>query len=744
MAQRNNQDVNRKRVHSTSDEEHSEAKRQLALTGMSEAEKIMKDVVRKIEDGANKPTDFLCLITSVIEQMGTIPKKTKVGVFGRSGDGKSYLINTILGERLLPSGTGKACTSVIIQVEANTQDSNFIAEIEFISQEDWMEELKHLHLILHEDHTEGDPTALESASEKISAVYGEDGTKKTLEELESDNTLSALIPEFLSSTKKIESHQTANNLAQVIRDYVRSGQPNSSGRIYWPLVKSVTIKVPGHNDILKNLVLIDLPGTGDIDMSRREMWKKCLRGCSTVWIISDINRAVSDQSAWEILTASTEDLIHGGECNNIAYICTKTDASIDPEEYMSDNDLTDEDLGITGTQRADHEKMKTRGCILHRNELSKKGIRHAFLKHKEIQDYFSDENFEVFTVSSKEFRKENFLSEKHTEVPDLIEQLRKLNANFPEKREEDYIKEALGVLSLIQGSNCDSHTNVEFSKMKDKACSRVKKQLEDQLDKLNHSLKDKYKYLDRLLSQGAKEAEQKCLQIAESEVINPHIETARGYHRTLRALCHKGGVTKSKSTKKITDLNGRLISPMHNLVNKAFDDLFERRSSRKCKSVAGILQDFNFTSGITNDFRPPLTLILNFLETQQNKLKTTLEEDIKQRKKEIYNCLKDTIELDMRPVYKKGESETGTGAFKRMQEVLRKGIEENKTSMFDQAAMKSLKNFDGMMAHIDKTLRKLADTAEDALSPKHSVPLPDITEEVNRMKKLRTSRRGRI
>ncbi|XP_048088684.1 nuclear GTPase SLIP-GC-like [Alosa alosa] len=502
-------------------------------------------------------------------------------------------------------------------------------------------------------------------------------------------------------------------------------------------MKSVTIKLPGCNDILKNLVLMVLPGTGDIDMSRRHMWKKCLRECSTVWIISDINRAASDENAWEILTASIEELVHGGECNNIAYICTKTDASIYPEEYMSNKNLTDEDLGITEAQQEeDYEKIKTNKCIVHRNGLTKERIRHDFFKHKEVQDYFSNEDFEVFTVSSWEFKKQDILSKDLTEVPALMERLRNLNASFPEKREEDYIKEALGVLSLIQGSNCDSHTNVKFSKMKDKACSRVKKQLEDQLDKLNRSLQDKYNDLRHCLSQGAKEAEQKCLQIAESEVINPPLQTAQGYHRTLRALCQKGGVTKS-NTKKITDLNGVLISPMRQLVDKAFKDLFERRSSRRLKSVAGILENFNFTSGIANDFRFPLSLILNFLETQQNKLKTTLEEDIRQMKKEIYNCLKDTIELEMRPVYKKGGSETGKGTFKIMQAVLRKGIEEHKTSMFNRATEKSLDKFNDMKAHIDKTLGKLADTAENALSPMHSVPLPDITEEVNRMKRMK-------
>ena len=59
-------------------------------------------------------------------------KMELVGVFGRTGDGKSSLINAIIGQDLLPSGDTSACTSVMIQVQANMEDSKYIAEIEFI------------------------------------------------------------------------------------------------------------------------------------------------------------------------------------------------------------------------------------------------------------------------------------------------------------------------------------------------------------------------------------------------------------------------------------------------------------------------------------------------------------------------------------------------------------------------------------------------------------------------------------
>ncbi len=63
-------------------------------------------------------------------------KRELVGVFGKTGAGKSSLINAVIGEKnLLPSGSISACTSVMIKVEANMKNQNYEAEIDFITKE---------------------------------------------------------------------------------------------------------------------------------------------------------------------------------------------------------------------------------------------------------------------------------------------------------------------------------------------------------------------------------------------------------------------------------------------------------------------------------------------------------------------------------------------------------------------------------------------------------------------------------
>ncbi|KAM6904708.1 nuclear GTPase SLIP-GC-like [Xenentodon cancila] len=253
-----------------------------------------------------------------IEELET-KKREIVGVFGKTGAGKSSLINAVISQTtLLPSGSVNACTSVMIKVEGNMHNTMYEAEIEFITKED------------HDDeHTE--------LTEKLSALYGDEWKTKSPENLINSKYFRE-IPEFLLPRKKILTCESIEELSAKIKKYTRNdttqGEDTDATRCYWPLVKCVTVKIP-HNDLLQHVTLVDLPGNGDRNKSRDQMWKGIIGNCSTVWIVSDIIRAASDKETWDILEHACYLLGNGGECQRIHFICTKSDNEDNQNIYLS-------------------------------------------------------------------------------------------------------------------------------------------------------------------------------------------------------------------------------------------------------------------------------------------------------------------------------------------------------------------------------------------------------------------------
>ena len=63
------------------------------------------------------------------------------------------------------------------------------------------------------------------------------------------------------------------------------------------------------------------------------MPRQTVASCSTVWIVADINRAAAETEAWEILQNANSLMGNGGECQQIHFICTKSD-NVDDEEVI--------------------------------------------------------------------------------------------------------------------------------------------------------------------------------------------------------------------------------------------------------------------------------------------------------------------------------------------------------------------------------------------------------------------------
>ncbi|XP_051527702.1 nuclear GTPase SLIP-GC-like isoform X2 [Myxocyprinus asiaticus] len=681
---------------------------------MNKSKRIMQKVIDNLEQAIMMHRDII----SKIDKMDEVSrKKATIGIFGKSGEGKSSLLNAVLGKKdLLPSGCFGACTAVITQVEANLSDSNYSAEIELFSKEEWEKELKDLLNILSEENEDRNDDMIQIAQEKITVLYGEGAEKKTFDELIMENC------EIFESLTTQISKSDVTEFAEEVYCYIQHSE-SSHGGLYWPLVKSVTFKVPNCNELLEHIVLVDIPGTGDCNKIRDAMWKSKLRECSDVWIVSAINRAIDDKEPWGILKHCIEELGPGGECKNIHFICTKTD-DINPGAYMRSAKLNKEQ--IPG------DKDQKTVCILHRNERAKTKVKEKFEKSEIKKRFSSDKNLlQVFTVSSNAFFDHSLnLEPSETEITDLQEALMTLNKNINRELTRDYVNEAKGVLSLIQSVQLGTDRKTVEAK------ARVHEEFEENLKKAQNELvksfENIYSILEQCLSEGVEKAVKLCADTTWA-VISPNIDK-RGFHKTLQALCKNGGCYWSKNLDKVIDLNKQLAKHLHESIDKDFFQIFPV-SGKTGRSVQEQIDKFSI---IQSDSASPMSHhIQNFIKTEETKLKASLNRDVVERKKEIYASIQTTIEEAMASCYEQAAELKGIRSMKAKQEMLKTTVDSIKHDMFNKAKMEVLKKFINLKLYIMDALESgLKRSMKLSLSQTNKITLLDVSRETEQLERL--------
>ncbi|XP_016348146.1 nuclear GTPase SLIP-GC-like [Sinocyclocheilus anshuiensis] len=647
-------------------------------------------------------------------------KKATIGIFGKSGEGKSSLLSAILGKKeLLPSGCFGACTAVVTQVEANLTDSNCTAEIELFSKEEWENELKDVFKDIKDESEERNEDLIEIAVEKITALYGADADQKTLEELQNDEKF-AEIEAFLSISKKIISNSNLSEFTNEVASFIQHSE-SSSGDWFWPLVKSVTIKVPHCHEFLEHIVLLDLPGTGDCNKIRDDLWKSKLRECSSVWIVSAINRAITDRDPWGILKHCIEELGPGGKCKSINFICTKTD-DINLGAYIRSARLPRDQIP--------EDKDQKKPCILHRNEHAKTRVKEKF-ENSEIKKIFNTDNqFQGFTVSSNAFFDHNLnLESSETEIPNLQDDLRNLNKSINIELTREYVNKVKGVLSLIQSGQLDKDKKKIEMKV-----NKFKKNLKESLSELDKYFVSIYKDLEQHLSKGVEESVNSCVASTKKMIFN---KNGRGFHKILGALCKNYGCYWSKNWDVVLDLNKTLAKHLHKNIYDDFCKIFPVTG----KTVKSVQEQIDKFSIIQSDSVYPSSDILhhihNFIKIEETKLKAALNRDIVDKKKDIYSSIQITIVNEMASCYQQAAAVRGTGSMKKMQDLLINTVDQKKEDMFKKAKMEVLKKLNNLKLHIKSTLEnELQKAIERSQSQNSKKTRMDVSREIEELERL--------
>ncbi|POI26840.1 hypothetical protein CIB84_009411, partial [Bambusicola thoracicus] len=227
-----------------------------------------------------------------------------IGLFGSSGAGKSTLLNTILGKRFfLPVSGTRTCTSC----------------------QEWKEEVRNLVTLLENRHenseTDGD---LEHAIKVLKTIYGEGADEKSYEDLIRTKPVITIPPSRVITLRKTEDGLEGVGV-------VDNSQCSEQMRL-WPLIKQVQVTLPPSELVPEGVIFVDIPGTGDANKKRDEMWKESILQCTSIWIVADVER-VFGAKAHEIMVQEAIKACQVGKCSDITFVITKMD-KINVDEYL--------------------------------------------------------------------------------------------------------------------------------------------------------------------------------------------------------------------------------------------------------------------------------------------------------------------------------------------------------------------------------------------------------------------------
>ncbi|XP_045687213.1 nuclear GTPase SLIP-GC [Phyllostomus hastatus] len=658
-----------------------------------------------------------------------------IGLFGSTGAGKSSLINAIIQQAMfLPVSGESICTSCVVQVSSGCCEQ-YEAKIHLLSDQEWKEELKNLTKLLHrtEELDEWDrDDAVEEAVWKLRMLYGVGAERKSYEELLRAKPRGKIPTSRIITLKAEEAGELSVKLDPYIRTKRRDWDGESAESHIWPLIKHVEVTLSKSELIPEGVVLVDIPGTGDFNSKRDEMWKKTIDKCSVIWVISDIER-VSGGRAHEDLLNESIKACQRGFCRDVALVVTKTDKLHLPE-YLRERKV--------GKQAIQSQ----REAVLERNEMIKLQ-RNRILKEKLKRKLPTESKALgasdlVYTVSAQEYWQQALLTEEETEIPKLREYIRKRLLDKKRRMVTKYVTEAFGLLLLTDSFNCPENPPNEHLHM-----SGLRRFVEEQVQLLEKAIDQCFAHITRPLHEGVRNARTSYRRILGACLVRSRGN--QGFHQTLKAVCLKNGIYASRTLPRI-DLNEAITQPIYDQIDPVFGGIFRAGTPTGSALMPHIdafkhsLQEKMTEIGIRNGWKYD-NYKKSFLIQEISAILGGLEGYILRKKRRIYESLATSVQNDLKPCYEEAAQITGKKACEKMKDVIRRGVDRQVAEgMFERAQERMQHQFQQLKNGITEKVKGSIATMLTLASPQGDglyKELADVRSEYKEMEKLHRSLR---
>src|SRR5579885_1223177 len=654
----------------------------------------------------------------LLEQKPELP----IAFLGPSQQGKSSLINAILGENVLPvGGAVGACTCVITSVHHH-QACNYRAEIDFISLRDWAEELESIKEAASSEASDEDTDldreereALQkSALEKFVAVYRGESICDLPEIL--NNSHLGLPKEIAFAMSKgiplVFNEDKVLPLRNKVRRYLVGREQHEEGQ-FWPLISRV--RIYGNFGVLSNgVVLVDLPGLNDPNPAREQVTKKYLEEARHIWLICNSQTGI-DRVFTQVLreNAFLLRLFLEGRLDVFSVIATRID-DINLEAILAQQGKDVEEFDGNYGPVLDYRRKEISSHVQANLMAIAEDIVERANDHR-FRDSFFDRvrAVPVFAVSTSAYlhaigRMPLYqgmkLSPEETHLPRLIEHLHSitLENSYKKRVEASFLRLQMlheqasrFFLDRIRRIKLDDERARKewsgFIRVADRAIEEgrnalkeIKTRAEESLQRRCSNFRDRLRDLDARATQG----------------LNAIFAAWNGINwRTLHAAVRRQGVWYSASLQREFDFNRDIARAYLDIVQFVWDEFFGTHLAELTDEIVnGCLEELHKTAerlkgavemlrnqplGIYESMEANLRTAGESFQLQAGETRAALSSHIQRTRQALATGMIKAAAAFMKPAYERvAACQGGKGVKKRMLDVLVQHAKQHAPELF--------------------------------------------------------------
>ena len=662
---------------------------------------------------------------------------------GGTGAGKSTLLNAILGARLLPVNQMLACTAAISEV-AYTESSDYSAEIEFVSREEWEGEKQHLLDDIVEASGTGDPLddtqtdsetpakLVREAREKLWAVYRPDEDADPAEFNFRDLQEPVEITRALKRGKELIETSDLKEFRKWIADYL-----DSSHR-YWPIVK--VVRVRGRFPALAcGAKLVDLPGLNDPNEARERITRNYLKTCKFVWIIFNIKRLFT-RDIWNLMLSEdfVRQVVMDGRVGALSFVGTASD-DIDLDAGIEQFRLSEDSTEAEVVRARNTEVRKAVARQL--REISSRLVSNAGGNGKRADDLSSAFlKAGVFTVSAKEYLRVAGLSktqavilntEEDTEIPSLRQHLEKICSDYGVEahasslhRQIDVVEDELRRELASQRLRLETMAETSVAQRKEvhEAAQAAHKFLRTEIADLYERFVQNLESDEEVFRERLKASTQR----ARFEIGHVLGRWSRMHWATLRAVVRRKG--RFVGSTGSHDFPGDLARPILDPIVLAWAEFFGDRlgaaldkwtdrlllkADQHCSQIAALLakparSEPNDPTEV-NHISQTTEKILRELLSQT---KTEMQQKIDTVRRSLYERVPERIRAEMAPAFDRASGESGPGMKQRIIETLSNHVNHVSQVMFDDAEQMISEGIRQLVDSLSRNYRQMTEAVD--------------------------------